>query len=209
MYSTTFLFILSFPFVLALLEIEPHKAALKNRPKSLISIETELGTLIGYKQQVQSKSRTHPEHINVFYGVPYAEPPVEKFRFRRTKLIEQFPTNPYDALDFKPHCKQPHARKYHADDQFDENCLFANIWTPNLENTRNENGECKQLSNVMLYIFGGTSSAYQMLPFKDENEDADYLLYSGEVFAQQDTILVTINFRYVPNRLCTGLMSGN
>lgn len=202
MYSTLLLLILSFSSVLALLEIEHHKAELKNRPNKLISVETELGTLIGYKQQVGQTSRPHhPQHINVFYGVPYAEPPVQKLRFRKTKLIKKFPVNPYDALDFKPHCEQPHAKKYHADDRFDENCLYANIWTPNLENARDENGKCKKLSNVMLYIFGGTSSAYQMLPFKDTDEVADYLLYFGEVFAQQDSILVTFNFRYVSNNI--------
>lgn len=202
MYSILF-FILSFSFVLGILDLEYHKAELRNRPKSLISVETELGTLIGYKQQVHHQRVFSSEgfenqanaSINVFYGVPYAQPPVEELRFRRTRPMERFPTNPYNALQHKPHCAQRHAKKYHAEDRFDEDCLYANIWTPDLENARDANGKCKKLYTVMIYLVGGKSSIYQTLPFKTKNENDDYLLYSGELMALQDSILFIFNFR--------------
>lgn len=185
---------LSVSFVFGLWNIEYQKAELRNRPSSLISVETELGTLIGYKQQVQQQT-SKPEYVNVFYGVPYAEPPIGERRFRKTKLIEKFPSNPYTALDFKPHCAQPHRKKYHPDDRIEEDCLFANIWTPNLQAAKDENGKCKKLSAVMVYIFGGKGSMYAMIPFPDANPKADYLSQSGEQFAQQDTIFFIFNFR--------------
>ena len=47
----------------------------------------------------------------------------------------------------------------------------------------------------MLYIYGGKSSIFQMVPFKNENQESD-LCYSGESFpALQETILVTFNYR--------------
>ena len=190
MYPTLLVLSLSVSLALGLLDIEYHKAELRNRPKSLISVETRLGTLIGYKQPAQNQT------VNVFYGVPYAEPPIGKFRFRKSKLIERFPANPYAALDFKPHCAQPHAKKFHAGDRFEEDCLYANIWTPDLEDARDANGKCKRLSSVMIFIFGGKSSVYLMLPYKDENPEADYLLHSGEFFAQQNTIFFALNYRY-------------
>ena len=109
------LFLLNFSFVFTLVDIKIQKANIGRSPNdSLFSLATSLGTLIGYRKNVQNRT------ISVFYGVPYAEPPVKELRFRRSKLIEKFPTDPYPALDLKPHCPQPRSRKYHPDDKFAE-----------------------------------------------------------------------------------------
>ena len=81
---------------------------------SLVSLETDLGTLIGHKKIVQNRT------INVFYGVPYAEAPVGKLRFRRTRLIRRFPHETYNALRYKAHCAQKPAKKYDEDEVFSE-----------------------------------------------------------------------------------------
>ena len=48
----------------------------------------------------------------------------------------------------------------------------------------------------MLYIYGGKSSAFQMMPFENENQQSG-LAYSGELFAAlHETILVTFNYRH-------------
>ena len=118
-----------------------------------ISVSTSLGTLVGTKQLVQNKT------INVFYGVPYAVPPVNELRFKRTKLISKFPKEPYYALDYTPHCQQVRSKKYDANDKFSEDCLYMNIWTPHIESNRID-GKCKTKYNVMLYIYGGKSVCY-------------------------------------------------
>lgn len=182
---------------------------------ALISLETELGLLIGQKREVQNKQ------INVFYGVPYAEPPVGKLRFRRTTMIKKFPTDPYAALSYKARCPQqlpPYYVKFNG--TFDEDCkygldwcnfhcvllirvpsftmpgLHANIWTPNLEESKDAHGKCKKLHNVMIYIYGGKSFIYGQTSLRDEN-GITHLTYSGELFsALHDTILVTFNYRH-------------
>ena len=82
----------------------------------MISLETELGTLIGHRKVVQNKQ------INAFFGVPYAEPPVGKLRFRRTEVIKKFPTDPYVALHYKTRCPQQLPVYYAYNGTFDEDC---------------------------------------------------------------------------------------
>ena len=82
----------------------------------LISVETPLGTLIGQKKIVQNKP------INVFYGVPYAEPPINERRFRRSKLIQRFPSDPYNALSYTARCPTQLPSYHNDNDTFNENC---------------------------------------------------------------------------------------
>lgn len=91
------------------------KSELTHRPSSLVLIETKLGTVIGYEQKALNRT------INVFYGLPYAEPPVGELRFKKTKLIKKFPHDPYSALSFKPHCRVLSTPgNYHPNDSFSE-----------------------------------------------------------------------------------------
>lgn len=132
--------------VASIVHFNLHQSKLEIKPSSLISLETSLGTVIGYEEQVQNKT------INVFYGLPYAEAPIGKLRFRKSKLIQKFPYEPYEALEFKPHCPLlKNNKKFDSTDLFDEDCLYMNIWTPNLEKI---NGECKKKYNVMIFIHG-------------------------------------------------------
>ena len=183
-----FLLFLNFLFVCALEKVEIKESKLNedDEKSDLIDLQTRLGRLIGYKKQVQN------ETINVFYGVPYAEPPINKLRFRRTKLIRKFPQDPYDALKFKPHCAQRQAAKYNKNDKFSEDCLYMNIYTPNLASK--VNGKCHKKFNVMVYIYGGTSSIFQMSPLVDEFNKT-HLSYSGDLYPLHDTIIVLMNFR--------------
>lgn len=167
------------------------KSELAVRPSSLVQVDTSLGTLVGYAQKVQNKT------INVFYGVPYAEPPVDALRFKRSSLIGRFPQEPYEALQFKAHCpllKVP--SRYNESDLFSDDCLYLNLWTPDLDRLK-EGGTCKSKKNVMIYIVGSNSSIYQMFPYADENGRA-YIAYNGELFAAlHDTIVVIFNYRLV------------
>ena len=154
----------------------------------LVSVKTSLGTLIGQRRQVQNRT------VNVFYGVPYAEAPVGELRFRRTRLIRRFPDEPYGALQYKPHCAQKRTKKYGEDEPFSEDCLYLNVWTPNLADATTVEARCERKFAVMVYLFGGTSSIYQKSPFLDANNQS-HLSYNGEYFAAMDTVLVSVNFR--------------
>ena len=100
--------------VLSMVQNQVQRSELRRKPKSLISVNTSLGQLIGYRYNALNRT------INVFYGVPYAEPPVNELRFKRSKLIERFPSDPYGALDYKPHCAQGKTARFHYDDKFEE-----------------------------------------------------------------------------------------
>ena len=162
-------------FLLFLCDVNLSKSKLiDNSYSSLISFvhfhETRLGTLIGYKKKVQNNT------INAFYGLPYAEPPIGKLRFRRTKLIRKFPQSPYVAFSLKPNCPQKWTNKnaYRQQDAFSEDCLYLNLYTPNLNSKT-----CKETFNVMIYM---------------NNEQFNL---SGDLFASlHNTILVTINSRH-------------
>lgn len=113
---------LNFDLNQCLVKVELHRAELKNKPTSFISVETGLGNLIGYKQEVQNKT------INAFYGIPFAEAPVGHLRFKRSRMIKKFQNGTLAALDFKPHCAMRINRLiYHPDDRFEEDCLYAVI----------------------------------------------------------------------------------
>ena len=99
-------------FAIGLYEIP--KSELNHRPSGLVSVDTRLGTVIGYEQEVLNRT------INVFYGLPYAEPPIGKLRFKKTQPIKKFPNDPYSALSFKPHCRIRNLRNYHPNDNFSE-----------------------------------------------------------------------------------------
>ena len=142
------LLFLNFSVVFTLVNIEIGKSILKDNSSTLTSINTSLGTLLGYKKEVQNRT------INVFYGVPYALPPIGKLRFRKTKLINKFPNEPYSALNFKPHCSKRDRKNFHPTDTFSEDCLYLNIWTPSLESVKTHD-RCNAKYPVMIYIFGG------------------------------------------------------
>lgn len=167
------------------------KSELELRPASLVKLETSLGSLVGYAQDVQNKT------VNVFYGVPYAVPPVDTLRFKRSRLVDRFPHDPYEALEFKAHCpllKVP--SRFNESDLFSDDCLYANIWTPNLDELK-VNGVCRSKKNVMIYIVGSNSSIYQMYPLADDQGRA-HIAYDGRLFAAlHDTIVVIFNYRSV------------
>ena len=113
-----FIFLFSFFLPAHLVEWPKFpKSELVQRPSSLVSVYTKLGTVIGYRQDVRNQT------INVFYGVPFAEPPIGKLRFKRSKLITKFPQNPYPALSFKPHC-YVQKKNFHPSDEFSEDCKY-------------------------------------------------------------------------------------
>lgn len=178
--SCCFVVLISFCWsTYAYLVVEPPRSELTDRPSSLISVETKLGTVIGYKQDVLNRT------INVFYGLPYGEPPIGKLRFKRSKLVTKLSQDPYLALSFKPHCYLPKA-KFNSRDQFSEDCLYLNVWTPDIEKSK-ANGTCQKKYAVIVYIYGYDSSIYQMSSLAKWNEKHHF--YNAERIATFDTIL--------------------
>ena len=167
------------------LVVEYPKSELLKPPASLVSVETKLGTAIGYRQPVRNHT------INVFYGLPYAEPPTGKLRFKKSRPIARFPENPYPALSFKPHCYLPYD-KFNPSDKFDEDCLYLNMWTPDLEASK-VNGVCRKKYAVIIYLFGFDNSIFRMSPFSRWDDKRH--LYNAELIPTFETIFIILNYR--------------
>lgn len=113
--------------------------------------------------------------ISAYLGIPYAKPPIGNLRFRPPIPAEPWSGN-LNATEPGSSCAQG-AIIYDTPFQGNENCLFLNLYTPQLHKTE------RRSYAVMVYIHGGgfaldTGNGY----------GPDYLL-------DYDVILVTFNYR--------------
>lgn len=118
--------------------------------------------------------------VKTYLGIPFAQPPVGKLRFRKTVPVEPW-IEPLLAYKFPPSCFQfyPYQYPWYDDKPGDsEDCLYLNIWVPESDK--------KELKAVMFWIYGGGySTGSNRLP-----------VYNGSVLAAEgDVIVVTVNYR--------------
>ncbi|XP_039291964.1 venom carboxylesterase-6 [Nilaparvata lugens] len=142
----------------------------------LISVES--GTVKGSSHLKTAKGRT----IYSFEGIPYARPPVGKYRFR-----EPQPPKPWrgiwDGRKQGDVCLQYDHMVYLSPLSIvgDEDCLFINVYTPKLPQVVGN-----KLLDVIVYIHGGgyTSGSGN--------------LYGPKFLLDQDFVFVTFNYRLGP-----------
>ena len=116
--------------------------------------------------------------LTIFKNIPYAQPPVGELRWVAPQPVEPW-SGVRDASEFGPSCTQisiPRSSIYYDPPAAQsEDCLSLNVWAP--EDARN--------LPVIVWIHGGSlriGGAAQ--PF-----------YDGAVFAHQDVVFVSINYR--------------
>lgn len=122
--------------------------------------------------------------ITVFYGIPYAAPPVGELRWRPPESAEGW-EGVKDCARPGPRCPQMGVGKgsfyekefYPVEETMDEDCLYLNVWTP--AQSANER------LPVIFWVHGGA-----FLTGYGHSAHFD-----GEHFARQGVILVTINYR--------------
>ncbi|XP_060833735.1 venom carboxylesterase-6-like [Rhopalosiphum padi] len=137
-------------------------------------VEIESGPISGILSKTW-KGRT----IYSFQGIPYATPPVGKLRFQEAQPIKPW-LGVWNASSPGSKCIQYDHSSYLIEG--DEDCLYANVYTPKLP----VKGKSNKLLNVLVFIHGGAfmflyGSVYQ----------PDYIL-------DKDIILVTFNYRLGP-----------
>jgi len=137
--------------------------------KKTVIIETKSGKIQSYKEN----------KLEIFKGIPYAEPPISDLRFSPPVAKKQW-DGILDATEYG-HCAY---QGYSQLEDFtgklqpeSEDCLNLNIWTPNVDNKKRP---------VMFWIHGG---AFIMGGGIDT-------MYDGSALAQRgDVVIVTINYR--------------
>uniref|UniRef100_A0A1I8PK08 carboxylesterase n=1 Tax=Stomoxys calcitrans TaxID=35570 RepID=A0A1I8PK08_STOCA len=133
--------------------------------------KTQCGLVKGRKRR-----NVYPEqgYYYAFEGIPYAQPPVGKLRFRSPKPMEDW----NDILDCTKSRSKP--MQYNYVSKFvegSEDCLYLNVYTKKMKSE-------KPLP-VMVWIFGG---GYH---FGEASRD----FYGPDYFMQQDVVVVTFNYR--------------
>ena len=91
-----------------------------NRERDRVYVDLSLGRVIGYRDG----------RVNVFLGIPFAEPPIGKNRFRPPKPKRQWRPAIYKAMEFSPECLQSTLFSSDTDSIRDEDCLYLNVWAP-------------------------------------------------------------------------------
>jgi len=146
-------------------------------------IKTTSGLLSGVKKTILGQD------INVYYGVPFAAPPVGYLRFKKPVAAQPW-EGVYDATTLPNTCLQA-ARgvfpgfageeRWIANTPKSEDCLYLNIWAP----VKTERRPKKKLSTIV-YIYGGAfiegSATLEMY-------QADYLS------AMENVIVVSMQYR--------------
>ena len=116
--------------------------------------------------------------VNVFRGLPFAQPPVGERRWRPPVPAARWP-GVRDATSFGPICPQPPSRpgSIYSEDQpaASEDCLSLNVWAP--ADARN--------APVFVWIHGGSLVG----------GSGRQAMYDGAALARQGIVVVTVNYR--------------
>ncbi|MCB8840542.1 carboxylesterase/lipase family protein [Aurantimonas sp. VKM B-3413] len=134
-----------------------------------VSVEAPCGAVRGYREAEMVR----------FLGIPYAEPPLGRRRFAAPEPRRPFETL-FDADTYGASAPQrrsmpgPLAKIAGAAADFSEDCLFLNVWTPDMSGSR----------PVLVFIHGGA-----------------FIIGSGtqypgdDLAARGDAVVVTLNYR--------------
>ncbi|RWS00971.1 para-nitrobenzyl esterase-like protein, partial [Dinothrombium tinctorium] len=88
--------------------------------------------------------------IDVYLGIPFAEPPIGELRFKRPQPLTKKWDNILLAKKFASICPQSNqiASILSPQSSYSENCLYLNVWTPNSQ-------EAGNLRPVIFIVHGG------------------------------------------------------
>ncbi len=135
----------------------------------MVRVETASGTVEGVREG----------GLEVFRGIPYAQPPVGELRLRGPRPVEPW-SGVRAAAEFGPWAPQNapgSSLTGEAPAAQDEDCLTLNVWTP---------GTGGPVRPVMVWIHGGGFTG----------GSGASALYGGASLAERgDVVVVTINYR--------------
>ncbi|XP_054161231.1 cholinesterase 1-like [Oppia nitens] len=142
-------------------------------------------TVVVKNSQIRGKHQTiDGRPVNVFLGIPYAEPPVDRLRFKRPlPLTDPWPSV-INAEQWSSPCHQLHMFPENFNNQtFSEDCLHLNIWSPGEQVVPDNDSELKA---VMFFIHGGALIVGSSVE----------KYFNGQVLSTRgDVVVVTVNYR--------------
>ncbi len=156
--------------------IRPSSDIIKTSPDSLRL--TNSGPVIGIEGE---------EGIHIWFGVPYAEAPVDKLRWKAPRNVNSW-DKVYEATNFGSSCVQIQSSltggglAKPGDIIGDEDCLYLNIYAPSYSVTSVPK-EINKLP-VMVWIHGGGNTSGMTSEYNPER-----------FVASQNIIVVTISYR--------------
>lgn len=139
---------------------------------SEIIIETKLGKIEGLRKKINSTI------IDTFLSVPYAEKPIGELRFQPPKAKINWTEN-YKAFNWPNPCIQPDQYLQLYNHNFSEDCLYLNIWSPNIIDN-------KTLKPVLVLIHTG---AFIFGSASETKYNGIFLSYYANI------VVVTFNYR--------------
>lgn len=136
------------------------------------TLQTQYGPVTG----------TQEGTVYIFRGIPFAAPPTGDLRWRPTQAPQPW-TAPRATMEFPPVCPQKHYEQ--GDTSYtlvgDEDCLYLNVWSPNLTGNY----------PVMVYIHGGGNQQGS-----SSETVGGITLYDGKNLADRgNVVVVTIQYR--------------
>ncbi|KAM6894519.1 acetylcholinesterase isoform 1-T2 [Lycodopsis pacificus] len=144
-------------------------------------VQTRMGRVRGTRMPVPDRS-----FVTSFLGIPFAEPPVGKRRFRRAEPKRPW-TGVYEANAYPNACYQAvdttfpgfqGSEMWNPNREMSEDCLYLNVWVPSSPRPHN--------LTVMVWIYGGG--------FYSGASSLD--VYDGRYLAHSETVIVvSMNYR--------------
>jgi carboxylesterase type B len=154
-----------------------HSATRKGAP---LLVDTNLGQVLGKRKDAS---------LNVYLGIPFAEPPLGKLRFRPPRPKSPWYPSVYRALRFAPECHQSELFAGSPDESQpprDEDCLYLNIWQPvAAQKGVSPTTKHDALLPVMIWLYGGAFV----------HGGASRAEYDGSELARKGVVVVTFNYR--------------
>ncbi|XP_037041278.1 esterase E4 isoform X1 [Bradysia coprophila] len=133
------------------------------------------GTVIGVEEKLPNGNAYY-----TYKGIPYAEPPLGKLRFKDPIPLSKFSENILDCT--KERDVSHHKDLVSAEYVGSENCLHLNVYSP--LPPRDSSINTSKLA-VLVWIHGGA--------FMSGSGNTDY--YSPEYLVQENVVVVTLNYR--------------
>ena len=91
------------------------------------TVNTSRGSVIGTHVDLGSdKNQIYYGSGDVFLGIPYVQPPIGEYRWKRPVRLDKFTASPWNATFDRPACPQ-----YNLSGT-SEDCLYMNVYTPSV-----------------------------------------------------------------------------